>query len=108
MAVLVLTAPWIFGSPYTTALPRTFDSERWKSADTDSDIRCGMIADLNLRVGVVGKTRAELYRLLGEPEDEDNDPASSHWHLCPSFMDIYILEVHWSGDRAGSARVRDT
>lgn len=67
-----------------------------------------MIADLTYRVGVVGKSRAELHQMLGEPQDEGEDPASSHWHLCPSFMDIYILEVRWRDDLAVSAWVRDT
>ena len=67
-----------------------------------------MIADLSLRIGVVGKTRDELYRLLGDAEDGDDDPTSSHWDLCPSFLDIYILEIRWRGNQAVSAQVRDT
>jgi len=68
-----------------------------------------MIADLRYRVGVVGRTRAEIYEMLGPPEDENNDdPVLDHWHLCPSFMDIYILEVRWRDERVASAWVRDT
>ena len=108
VAVLALAEVWLFGGPYTTALPRAFNSERWRAADAWSDTRCSMIADLQYRVGVVGKTRAELNRLLGQAEYEDDGSTSSHWHLCPSFTDIYILEVRWHGDRAVSAQVRDT
>ena len=106
-AVLALLFGWLAGGPYTSSLPRTFNSEGWKAAEGDT--RCGMIADLQYRVGLVGRSRAELYKLLGEPEDEDNsDPKLDHWHLCPSFMDIYILEVRWRGDQVASAWVRDT
>jgi len=46
--------------------------------------------------------------MLGKAEDEDSDPSTSHWHLCPSFMDIWILEVRWHNDRVAEAWVRDT
>ena len=108
VAALALAQIWLFGGPYTAALPRAFNSQGWKTADTWSETRCSMIADLQHRVGLLGKTRGELYRLLGEPENEGGNPPSSHWHLCPSFMDIYILEIRWEGDRAVSAQVRDT
>jgi len=108
VAVLSLAGAWLLGGAYAIALPRAFNSERWKAADTWSDTRCSMIADLQHRVGMVGRTRTELYRLLGEPQDEDNHPTTSHWHLCPSFGDVYILEIRWRGDRAISAEVRDT
>lgn len=104
---LALLYGWLAGGPYTSSLPRTFNSEGWKAAEGNT--RCGMITDLQHRVGVVGRTRAELYAMLGEPEDEDtNDPTLDHWHLCPSFIDIYILEVRWSDNRVVSAWVRDT
>lgn len=105
--VLALFYGWLVGGPYTSSLPRTFNSTRWKAADGDT--RCGMIADLEHRVGVVGRTRAEIYGMLGQPENEDSDASGfDHWHLCPSFMDIYILEVRWRDNRVASARVRDT
>lgn len=108
VAVLALGFGWLTGGAYTTALPRPFDSQRWKAADTWTETRCSMIADLTQRIGVVDKSRAELIALLGKAEDEDADPTTSHWHLCPSFMDVYILEVRWRGDRAVTAKVRDT
>ncbi|PKP89800.1 MAG: hypothetical protein CVT77_16885 [Alphaproteobacteria bacterium HGW-Alphaproteobacteria-16] len=98
---------WLSGGPYTSAVPRPFNSAEWKLAEGDT--RCGMITDLRYRVGIIGKTRTELYEMLGKPEHEDgNAPVSDHWHLCPSFMDIYILEVRWQDDRVVSAVVRDT
>lgn len=108
LALPVACVSLMFPGPYTTTIPRTFNSEKWKAADTWGDARCGMIADLNYRVGVVGRTRTDLIAMLGEPEDEDNDPSTSHWHLCPSFLDIFILEVRWRNDRAVDAWVRDT
>jgi hypothetical protein len=106
--VVALGLAWLSGGAYTEAVPRPFNSERWKAADTWGDARCGMVADLTQRVGLVGRSRAEIVALLGEPEDEDADPTSSHWHLCPSFMDVYILEVRWRGDRVAATKVRDT
>ena len=106
-AILALLFGWLAAGPYTSTLPRTFDSEGWKAADGDT--RCAMIADLQYRVGIVGKSRTELYRLLGAPQDEDDrDLTLDHWHLCPSFMDIYLLDVRRRGDRVASAWVRDT
>jgi hypothetical protein len=114
--VLVVAAPlvlflalnlFVFRDAYLTEFPRAFDSAQWKARGVN-DSRCDMIADLRFRVGVVGRTRADVTRMLGESEDEDNDPSSSHWHLCPSFMDVWILEVRWQNDRAVTAIVRDT
>jgi len=101
-----LAVAWLSGGPYTSSLPQAFNSDGWKAATEDT--RCRMIADLQYRVGVEGKTRAEIYGMLGQPEDEDSNPTLSHWHLCPSFMDIYILEVRWRGNRVADAWVRDT
>ena len=108
VAVLAAGLSSMFRGPYDRAVPQRFDPRKWQAADGGSTTRCSMLRDLTGRVGVVGKTRSELERMLGPAEDEDDDPAMSHWHVCPSFMDIYILEVRWEGDRAVSARVRDT
>lgn len=94
-----------YGGPVAS---QPFDAARWKAARGWDNTRCSMLADLGSRIGVVGKTRAELDRLLGPPEDEEDDRTSSHWHVCPSLVDIYVLEVRWRSDRAVSARVRDT
>ena len=105
--VLALLYGWIEGGPYTSSLPRTFYSTGWKAAEGDT--RCGMIADLEHRVGIVGRTRPDLYAMLGQPENEDGNASGlDQWHLYPSFMDIYILEVPWKDNRVASARVRDT
>jgi hypothetical protein len=45
---------------------------------------------------------------LGEPEGERGEAGLSHWHLCPSFMDVWILEVRWENGRVSQAWVRDT
>ena len=98
-----------FPGPYTSTFPRPFDSERWKGVDGwDDEARCGMIADLEYRVGLEGRTRAEVESMLGPPENENPDQEPSHWHLCPSFIDIFILEVRYRGGRVSDVRVRDT
>ena len=67
-----------------------------------------MLIDLRWRVGVEGKSRAELTKLLGPPDDQRGEPGTSAWLLCPSFLDIWILEVRWQNDRVADAWVRDT
>lgn len=106
IALFGLFIAWLSGRPYTSSLPQTFSSEVWKAAEGDT--RCRMIADLQYRVGVEGKSRAAIHELLGPPENEEEDPRLSHWHLCPSFMDIYILEVRWHDGMVADAWVRDT
>jgi len=56
---------------------------------------------------MVGRTRADVVRLLGEPE-VPVDGGTSTYLLCPSFIDIYILEIDWANGRVASTRVRDT
>ena len=72
--MLALVSTCVVPGPYTSALPRPFNSNQWKAADTWSDTRCSMLADLTHRIGVVGKTQAELYRLPGKPQSVDGDP----------------------------------
>ena len=67
-----------------------------------------MVADLQYRIGLVGKTRKQIADLLGPSEQEDTDTQFSHYHLCPSFLDIYILEIEWKNDQVRSFIVRDT
>lgn len=106
--LIAVIAGWLAGGPYTKALPKYFNSDVWKTADTWDTSRCAMIADLQYRVGIDGKTRSELVELLGEPRDRYDGPEWGYWELCLSFMDVWILEVRWDGDRATSATVRDT
>jgi hypothetical protein len=109
LSVVALIAAWLMGGAYTETFPRPFDAARWqRAANQTSDVRCGMIADLQLRIGVVGRTRAELTALLGAPIDHRRDPSRGYWTLCPSFMDMWILEVRWQDGRAVSAIVRDS
>jgi hypothetical protein len=107
--VMLLPFGCVAGGAYTEAFPRPFDTVNWKNGEGGEDVvRCGMIADLQYRVGVVGKTRAELNQLLGPADDQDTDPSLSYWLLCPSFMDIWVLEVQWKANRAEASWVRDT
>ena len=105
---VILPVLYIGGGPYTETLPRPFVSEQWKSAGQWKDARCAMLTDLRTRIGVEGKTQAELFELLGPDENESTDASLSHWHLCPSFMDIWILEVRWKDGVADDSWVRDT
>ncbi|MEZ5709928.1 MAG: hypothetical protein R3E02_11140 [Blastomonas sp.] len=110
MLGLFIVFPFLYvsGGAYTETLPRPFDSELWKSTDHLGDTRCAMLADLRARIGIEGKTKKELVELLGPDEDESTDGSLSHWHLCPSFLDIWILEVRWKNGIAQESWVRDT
>ncbi|MHA6317534.1 hypothetical protein ACXYN8_07725 [Altererythrobacter sp. CAU 1778] len=107
-AFILLPMLYIGGGAYTEALPRPFNWERWKAVDHWGDTRCAMIADLRTRIEIEGKTREELTDLLGPDENEASDASLSHWHLCPSFMDVWILEVRWKDGIAQDSWVRDT
>jgi hypothetical protein len=104
MTVLLSISGCVGESGYTKAA-RRFDVQGWKSAVGDD--RCAMVDDLRERIGLKGRSRAEVIALLGKPEAHSGDP-SDHYHLCPSFMDVWILEIHWKDGRVASTRVRDT
>lgn len=106
---LAVGMAWLFGigTPGRMNLPRPFSTHRWRSARNGSDVRCSMVADLRHRVGLVGRTRSEVLRLLG-PADQERDGLPQVYDLCPSFMDVYILEIRWENGRVADATVRDT
>ncbi len=109
MLFVVLPVSYVAGGPYTETYPRPFNSASWVAgSDIKDDRRCGMLADLRARVGLKGMTRREVIELLGEPQDSRSEPGISYWLLCPSFMDIWVLEVRWEGSRAAKVVVRDT
>lgn len=102
--IVPLLAASCIGETDHATNPRPFDAQLWRAASGDD--RCNMVDDLLERTGLKGKTRAELIALLGEPETHDDPP--DHYHLCPSFMDVWILEVEWENGRVASTRIRDT
>ena len=109
-ALLSLGVAWCsgVGTPGMMNLPTPFSSARWKDAEGNNDYaRCSMVADLRHRVGLVGRSRDDVVRLLGEP-DYEADGNTSEYMLCPSFIDIYIIEIEWVNGRVASTRVRDT
>ena len=106
---VILPILYLAGGPYTDTFPRPFNSKYWIAGkEIADDRRCGMLADLKLRVGIEGKTRNEIVALLGEPQDRRHEPNMSYWLLCPSFIDIWVLEVRWKDSRAVEAIVHDT
>ena len=120
LLLLVVALPILYfaGGAYTETFPRPFNSQNWIGGrDIKDDRRCGMLADLTIRVGLEGKTRREVVALLGEPQNEryERGPQSesyerniSYWLLCPSFMDVWVLDVLWENGRVVEATVRDT
>lgn len=106
LALLVIG--WLGGGAYTEAPPLWFEAEEWKAAKASGHTRCAMLADLRTRIGIEGQTRQEVVELLGPDDNETEGSSQSHWHLCPSFMDIWILEVRWERGRAREVWVRDT
>lgn len=106
---LVLPILYVGGGAYTETYPRPFDSRSWISgAEMDDDRRCGMLADLKLRIGLTGKTRSQITALLGPPIEWREEPKQSRWLLCPSFMDVWVLAIRWENGRAVEALVHDT
>jgi hypothetical protein len=108
-ALLGVTAVWFFGigTPVMMTMPRPFSAERWRTAEDGSYVRCAMVADLRYRIGLVGRTGADVVELLGPPDLASGGlPAS--YVLCPSFMDVYILEIRWENGRVAATEVRDT
>lgn len=101
-------AAWLtgVGTPGTMNLVRPFNSAGWKAADGQDKVRCAMVADLRHRIGLDGRTEAEVVRLLGAPAYREG--ALTTYPLCPSFIDLYILELEWSDGVVVSTRVRDT
>ena len=53
-----------------------FDSEKWKTADLDSEanwsLRWDMMNSLRKNHELVGKSKSEIIELLGEPESKTN------------------------------------
>ena len=87
-----------------TENPRAFDTKAWQ-ADRGND-RCDMAEDLMERVGLHGRTHAELVDLIGEADKRDG--RSDFYYLCPSYMDIYVLQIRWRNERVAEAVIRDT
>ena len=110
--LFALPVGWMMGRPYTSSIPRSFDPQAWQDADPTGwpadNTRCGMIADLRMRVGIEGKSRNDLLELLGEPEKLPSAPNREYWPLCPSFLDIWVLSVRWRDGQAIDAAVHDT
>ena len=109
-AVLVLPFGCMVARPYSDGLPRRFSASAWQAAPAafDGETRCRMLLDLQVRVGLVGRSRREIVALLGPADGENRGGANSYWLLCPSFLDVYILVVSWRGEVAVAAGVADT
>ncbi|MBD59769.1 MAG: hypothetical protein CL808_06565 [Citromicrobium sp.] len=107
--LLLLPFIWLSFSAYTSAFPRPFDSQVWKSTEAgawpEDNSRCAMLADLQFRIGVEGRSRKELIEMLGMPEKRE---WGEFWPLCPSFLDIWVMSVRWEDDRAVEVTVHDT
>jgi hypothetical protein len=76
LGTFLVGASWLLGigTPTNFTFPRPFSSELWKQVrldDPDSlgDERCQMVYDLRYRIGLKGRTRAEILRLLGPSDD---------------------------------------
>ena len=105
LGALAATGACNFG-PHVGENPRPFQSELWKENRGFTTVRCDMVDDLRDRVGLIGRTRAEIETLLGPPHTDSAE--LSDYDLCPSFMDVWILELHWENDRVTSSTIRDT
>ena len=100
---------WLLGlgTPTMMSLPRPFDSERWKQATEWDYARCEMVFDLRHRIGLVGRTVADVHQMLG-PTGAEVSGMPAVYVLCPSVTDYYILELEWKNGFVVSTLVRDT
>lgn len=110
--MLLFSAAWFLGIGTThrmMSFPRPFSSELWKKAkagavDGTDDVRCRMTLDLRMRVGLVGRSKEEVLRLLGDERENRLGPPSSYI-LCPSLADYYVLELTWNHGKVSSTRI---
>ncbi|MCU0731280.1 MAG: hypothetical protein MUE84_06800 [Hyphomonas sp.] len=91
-------------SPQLTLSPQTFTAKDWQ-ANRGND-RYDMVQDLIERVGLRGRGRTEVLALLKAPGKRDGP--SDLYFLCPSDMDIYVLQIGWGDEKIASATIRDT
>ncbi len=64
-----------------------------------------MTFDLRHRVGIIGKTQAEIEQLLGLP---DRVTSEETWYLlCEQtfYVDAWMLGIRWDDGRAVSTRI---
>lgn len=98
-----LAACDVFSDDMTTE-PRSFSADAWRA--NRGNARCDMVEHLVDHIGLTGRSRSDLYKMLGAPDSASG--GADFYHLCPSFMDIYVLEIRWRDDKVRVARVRDT
>lgn len=85
--------------------PRPFSAVVWKQADVHfSYERCRMTLDLRYRIGLEGRTPAEIIALLGDEREGRPGPPTAYI-LCPTLADYRVLELHWRDDRVVSSRI---
>lgn len=107
-ATSLIFALWFIGlgTPGLLNFPRFFSAELWRESSGPFDkARCSMVYDLRNRIGVIGKTRSEIEKLLGPPDLEYSE--TTEYVLCssPIDMDYYMLEIHWVNGRSTGSRI---
>jgi hypothetical protein len=115
---LGILVAWFFGigTPTGQNLPRPFQSSVWKSADGfNTKVRCSMVSDLRHRVDLVGRSRADVIKLLGPDQTRDihphEAPSSAEpklYVLCPDFPDWMVMTLEWQNGRVTNTDVWQT
>lgn len=108
---LLISGSWLLGvgTYRMMSLPRLFSSQLWKGAkngavDGSNDVRCRMVLDLRTRVGLAGRSQAEVLQLLGDERENPTKPPETYI-LCPSLADYYVLKLTWANGKVISTRV---
>ena len=101
-------ACWLIGvgTPGVVNFPRFFSAELWRESSGPFDkTRCSMVYDLRHRIGVVGKNRSDIEKLLGPPDLDYSE--TTEYALCSSPIDIddFMLEIRWDNGRSASSRI---
>jgi hypothetical protein len=104
----LIAVSWLIGvgTPGVLNLPRFFSTGLWRESSGPFDkARCSMVYDLRHRIGITGKTRSEIEKLLGPPDLRYSE--TTEYVLCSSPIDIdhFMLEIRWIDDRSSGSRI---
>jgi len=86
--------------------PQPFNQAQWKAEGSlGGPARCAMVSDLRRRVGLNGRTPAQVLELLG---DDEVQGVPESYTLCSSVSDYWVLDLEWKHGRVASTSIHDT
>jgi len=74
-----------------------------------------MVGDLRNRIGLVGRSRAEIIALLGPgetreiyPQNKSSPSEPTTYVLCEDFPDYIVMTIEWRNGRVSQTYVSQT